>query len=579
MADQKLRIVLSAVDQASGVLGKVGTSLGGIGAAASRVTAALGPLGTALAATLSVGSITAFVKSVVDGIDALNDFADATGTTVENASALEAAAKRTGNSMDDVAAAANRLTQILAGKGGDNASDELERLGLSFERLRQMDPAEALLEVARAYARFADDAGKAQSQALLFGRAASSIAPFLKDLAEQGALVATTTAEQAAEAEKFNKQLAEFKTNIEGIARDIVGALLPSLNDFLRKMREIDSLPERVWYVLSGQATRDFVRGGPAQTGNGASGSWDDPRDTLRRMEASYRPPLGSPRVSAGSSSTAKARVDSARELEQYMRRIADLQEKDLLAQEEAYELAMRREAIYKRTMDIAAQEEFDRVIAEMQPYANNLERFIELQEELQRAQQKNTDLSKQLGMTFSSAFEDAVVSGRKLRDVLSGILQDIARILARRVFTQSILPGLEALLPGLLPSAKGNAFGPAGVIPFASGGVVNRPTIFPFAAGIGLMGEAGPEAILPLKRGRDGRLGVTGSGVTVNVINNTSAQATVQERTGAGGARIIDVMIDQLQARIASDIARGSGPVPAAIAGTFGLNRVAGAY
>lgn len=58
---------------------------------------------------------------------------------------------------------------------------------------------------------------------------------------------------------------------------------------------------------------------------------------------------------------------------------------------------------------------------------------------------------------------------------------------------------------------AKGGVFSGGGVIPFANGGVVTRPTLFPMAGGrTGLMGEAGEEAIIPLRRGRDGRLGVT---------------------------------------------------------------------
>lgn len=58
---------------------------------------------------------------------------------------------------------------------------------------------------------------------------------------------------------------------------------------------------------------------------------------------------------------------------------------------------------------------------------------------------------------------------------------------------------------------AQGGVFSGGGVIPFANGGVVSRPTLFPMAGGkTGLMGEAGEEAIIPLRRGRDGRLGVT---------------------------------------------------------------------
>ena len=63
------------------------------------------------------------------------------------------------------------------------------------------------------------------------------------------------------------------------------------------------------------------------------------------------------------------------------------------------------------------------------------------------------------------------------------------------------------------LANAKGNAFGPRGMIKFAKGGIVNRPTFFKFANGgtmqNGVMGEAGPEAIVPLKRGFDGKLGI----------------------------------------------------------------------
>ena len=72
---------------------------------------------------------------------------------------------------------------------------------------------------------------------------------------------------------------------------------------------------------------------------------------------------------------------------------------------------------------------------------------------------------------------------------------------------------------------AKGGTFAQNGIVPYANGGIVSRPTMFKFARGgamaTGVMGEAGPEAIMPLKRGADGKLGVAsagGSGVTVNV-------------------------------------------------------------
>ena len=73
------------------------------------------------------------------------------------------------------------------------------------------------------------------------------------------------------------------------------------------------------------------------------------------------------------------------------------------------------------------------------------------------------------------------------------------------------------------MANATGNAFSQGRVMPFAKGGVVAQATTFPMRGGTGLMGEAGPEAIMPLARGADGRLGVRAGGagaapVTINI-------------------------------------------------------------
>ena len=79
--------------------------------------------------------------------------------------------------------------------------------------------------------------------------------------------------------------------------------------------------------------------------------------------------------------------------------------------------------------------------------------------------------------------------------------------------------------------NAKGNVYAQNGIQAFARGGIVNGPTLFPFAKGIGLMGEAGPEAIMPLRRGRDGNLGVMSSGGgTTNVVVNVDASGSSVE-------------------------------------------------
>jgi lambda family phage tail tape measure protein len=81
---------------------------------------------------------------------------------------------------------------------------------------------------------------------------------------------------------------------------------------------------------------------------------------------------------------------------------------------------------------------------------------------------------------------------------------------------------GVGALMGGVMPFAQGGSFAQGRVMPFASGGVVSGPTMFPMRGGMGLMGEAGPEAIMPLARGADGKLGVRGGGGgAVNVVIN----------------------------------------------------------
>jgi phage-related minor tail protein len=127
-------------------------------------------------------------------------------------------------------------------------------------------------------------------------------------------------------------------------------------------------------------------------------------------------------------------------------------------------------------------------------------------------------------------AFDGVVFDGMKLSDALKGV----ARSMSETVFNTAMKPvqnavggflanGVNALLSGVMPFAKGAAFSQGRVMPFAKGGVVSQATSFPMRGGTGLMGEAGPEAIMPLARGADGRLGVqaAGGGRPVTVVMN----------------------------------------------------------
>ena len=117
------------------------------------------------------------------------------------------------------------------------------------------------------------------------------------------------------------------------------------------------------------------------------------------------------------------------------------------------------------------------------------------------------------LANQMTSAIEGLIDGTKSLGESLSGLL---------RTFASMFLRSGVGRLVDLIPSAKGNAFAQNGIVPYAKGGYIGRPTM-------ALMGEAGPEAVLPLRRGRGGRLGVETSGtgvgsVTVNVDASGSA-------------------------------------------------------
>ena len=133
-------------------------------------------------------------------------------------------------------------------------------------------------------------------------------------------------------------------------------------------------------------------------------------------------------------------------------------------------------------------------------------------------------DLFGNLGDAAARAFDglgdklhEFITTGKAdFKDFARSVLSDLSKI-----FLKAAMFNILKSMPGMsfLGSAKGNAFTQNGIVPFAKGGLVNSPTIFPYAAGgtgkFGLMGEAGPEAILPLRRGPDGRLGVENTGAS----------------------------------------------------------------
>ncbi len=150
-----------------------------------------------------------------------------------------------------------------------------------------------------------------------------------------------------------------------------------------------------------------------------------------------------------------------------------------------------------------------------------------QLQSELKNA----ASLGRQFSGALVNAFEGIAIKGKSLGDVFKGLALKLSDLVLKAAL-KPLEQGLGNLFTGLfsgggLPFAKGGVIAQGMPVPFASGGVISSPTAFPLRGGqTGLMGERGPEAILPLTRGSDGRLGVAarGGGAGVNVTFNVTS-------------------------------------------------------
>ena len=154
------------------------------------------------------------------------------------------------------------------------------------------------------------------------------------------------------------------------------------------------------------------------------------------------------------------------------------------------------------------------------------------------------SSLSGGLSRGLKGALDGLVDGSMTLTDALAKVRQSILDT----AYNATVKPvtdhvgGLLAEVVGgamnaLLPFANGGSFSQGRVMPFARGGVVSQATAFPMRGGTGLMGEAGPEAIMPLTRGANGKLGVSveGSARPVNVTMNITTPDTEGFRRSQG--------------------------------------------
>jgi hypothetical protein len=534
-------IVLTATDNASRVLAGVRGQIDKLNVVGAKLGNVLGSIGIGL----SAGALAGLVKGINDGVDALNDLKDASGASIENISALEDVAARTGTSFDTVGAALIKFNAILKdAKPGSDAETALKALNLSVRELQQLDPAEALRRTAVALAGFADDGNKARLSQELFGKSLGQVAPFLADLAKQTELLGTVTSKQTEEAEKFNQELSRLSKKAVDAQRALVGPLVSALNEVIAKFREGQKEGRGFFGIASDRYTQN-VKDFYASIGIGSAArapkfvldynESDAERARLgRQSERRSVGPLpdaagrGASRVvRTGQDSLQPATTDLDRYLESLTRTLEAQQELSAVqtAQARIAEAGAQgfSEAQRTRILAIAAEIDKQRDLKRILEQANveqeeririgrqatidqgvdnsdrsdrlksllsntDEERFTRIREDvallaeefssgrlaggaeqyIQAVQnavgqtggavEKTKSLVDDLGLSFQSAFEDAIVGGAKLSDVIKGLAQDILRLSVRKAITEP-LGGVFTSALGSLLSFDGGGY------------------------------------------------------------------------------------------------------------------------
>lgn len=186
-------------------------------------------------------------------------------------------------------------------------------------------------------------------------------------------------------------------------------------------------------------------------------------------------------------------------------------------------------------------------------------------QQVVEEARRKQEELSEMLGSSLENAMMSIVDGTATVKDAFkemaAAIIKDLYRVLVVQQLVASFKTAtgpFTSFLSGM--SADGNAFSRGNrITAYANGGVVGGPTYFPMSGNrVGLMGEAGPEAIMPLSRGKDGKLGVQASGQGVTVNQNINISTGVQQTVRTEIKSLMPQIAEASKAAVADAKRRG---------------------
>ena len=599
----KFGLLIDAKTKGENNIKRLGNSMQGVEGKAKNLGMAVRGVGNAfkaLFAAAAVAGFSAFVKGAIDSADAFGKLSTRTGIAANKLQAFANAGKLADVSQSDLETGLRTLarTQAEAADGVATYADAYKKLGIGVKdadgSLKASD--QLLGEIADKFKDLPNGPEKAAVAMDIFGRSGSKLITLLNGGTEALERFNYETSENFAQnAELFNDKITTLQIQFDGFRMQLADALLPTLNsiieafsvmlsaenDFTGFFTAIDvslkalavslaataMLVTEIVQVIKTAATalgaislgrfgeavkafKDFGTGAgqrfgsnkeimdlilgrieaPTNYGGGRAGlDLIDLPETGKGKGKGKRPAAqASAELLALTKQINAARI-SGNEFKlaglEYDREILQIQEKGLTGNN----LAIAQSN---------ALTEFD--LKRQQLLSGTVEKQKELNKETSKTEQFFESIKDTVATGLANAITGLIDGTKSLGESLSGILKQLGSM-----FLQF---GMKTAFGAIFPSARGNVFAQNGIVPYANGGIINRPTR-------ALMGEAGPEAVLPLQRGADGQLGVqvTGEAAMRAAMGRysrrggtTAAAAAVEEGVagfgGIGGSGAIDV-------------------------------------
>ncbi len=543
----KFDLVVAAKTVGAGSIKRLGNSMQGVSGRVKNLRLAMGGLNKTFATfgiLISGGAFVGLVKGAIDSADSFGKLSDQTGIAANTLQAYVNAGKLAGVSQETIDKGLRRLAQSMreADQGVATYSDSFDALGIS---VRSVDGTfktneQVLGEVADRFSQMENGATKAAIAMEIFGRSGAS----LINLLNGGAASLTefnyaVSDEFAQNAEFFNDQIAVLAIRFDGFRKQLTDALLPALNTIVGVFSELFSAEND----FSGffKAIEIGIRG--IAIGIFATVKLVD--EVIRVIGVAAKrvqgffdnikiPPFIQ-KLLGGAGNIAKDLGN--RFVTQQKSNLTSLLGEDFTKgfSERFTESFNKIQELFTGTTNAPASY-FQDIKNSAEGAGNAIEKSFG---------QTMRDKLKSFGdsiKTLQESMADVVVKGIKgmedalvkfvmtgtlsFRNLANSIISDMVRI----AIQQTITAPFTGFIKGIFGNANGNAFVDGKVQKYAYGGVVNKPTIFPMANGIGLMGEAGAEAILPLRRGSNGKLGVQSTGGGTNIVVNVDASGSSVE-------------------------------------------------